>query len=101
MERLAFEAPEFGERAAAHVALNRRLKRGMPASSADRQLALRIMAWACEAEAETVAPEDVKNYRTFCGNQWVDEAHWRTGFDLALGIWKQGYEDHCKKRAAF
>jgi hypothetical protein len=101
MRRLAFESPEFGERAAAHVALNRKLGRVMPAARAERVVALDIMEWAHGEEAERVAPEDVANYRLFWQNLFVDEAHWRTAYDLALGIWKQGYDDHLRKQAAF
>jgi hypothetical protein len=101
MAKLAFESPEFGERAAAHVALNRKLGRCMPTEKTARVVALRIIEWACGQEAEVVAPVDVANYRVFCRSSFVDEAHWRTAYDLALGIWKQGYDDHLRKRAAF
>jgi hypothetical protein len=101
MARLAFESPEFGERAAAHVALNRKLGRAMPAEKASRVVALRIIEWAHGQDAEDVAPADVANYRVFCRSPFVDEAHWRTAYDLALGIWKQGYDEHLRKQAAF
>lgn len=102
MERLAFESPGFEERAAAHVELNRKLSRLMPVAREDCVVALDVMEWAHGSpDAELTAPEDVANYRAFCTRSWIDEAHWRTAYDMALGIWKQAYSEHLRKQAAF
>ena len=100
--RHAVQSPDFGERAAARVVINRVLGRSMPSSPGDRQHALAIMEWAHAApDAEAAAPETVAGYRIFCKSFWSDEAHWRTAFDLALDIWVSARAIHLERQAAF
>jgi hypothetical protein len=70
----------------------------MPASSKDRQAALTIMEWAYE-EGAAVGSTLVNAYRKFFERPFVDEAHWRCAFDMALDIWKTG--DDQRRQAAF
>ena len=86
---------EFNDRVAAQIIANRQLCRLMPS----KQEALEIMEWAFEAkDAEEAATEDVANYRTFFERPWIDDAHWRTAYDLALEIWAKAHEEHVKKQ---
>jgi len=89
---------EFNDRVAAQIVANRQLGRAMPG----KQEALEIMEWAFESsDAEEAAPEDVANYRTYFDRPWVDDAHWRTAYDLALEIWEKAHKEHVKKQAVF
>lgn len=71
----------------------------MPATSADRQCALAIMEWAFESKEAEEASTLVNAYRKFFLSPFVDEAHWRCAFDMALDIWKVG--DDLRRQAVF
>jgi hypothetical protein len=76
--------------------------RGMPASREERQHALTILEWAHSSQdAEQAAPDDVRLLRVFWERPFVDEAHWRVAYDLALDAWKKAYEIHKQKQAVF
>lgn len=73
--------------------------RCMPESKEDRQHALTIMEWAHDDPgAEQADPDGVALYRRFWTGALLEpgevfqEHHWRCAFDMALAIWKAGYD---------